>query len=138
MLISSTSTSLLREKLSGKCDAYCSGLFLSARWFVLSQVAESGTHIVLLPNKEAAEYCSADLYNLIEGDHVFYLPSSGKGIERSNYKSSLGVQRTAAVGQLLSGGSALNIFVTFPEALEEMVPDPGSIKSSILTLKKGD
>ena len=138
MLISSTSTSLLREKLSGKCDAYCSGLFLSARWFVLSQVAESGTHIVLLPNKEAAEYCSADLYNLIEGDHVFYLPSSGKGIERSNYKSSLGVQRTAAVGQLLSGGPAFNIFVTFPEALEEKVPDPGSIKSSILTLKKGD
>ena len=138
MLISSTSTSLLRERLSEKQDAYCSGLHLSARWFVLSQAVQSGTHIVLLPNKEAAEYCSADLYNLIEGDHVFYLPSSGKGIERSNYKSSLGVQRTAAVSQLLSNEGGFNVFVTFPEALEEMIPDPGSIKSSIFTLKSGD
>ena len=138
MLISSTSTSLLRERLSEKRDVYCSGLFLSARWFVLSQSADSGTHIVVLPNKEAAEYCSADLYNLIEGDHVFYLPSSGKGIERSNYKSSLGVQRTAAVGQLLSKERGFNVFVTFPEALEEMIPDPGSIESSIFTLKPGD
>lgn len=138
MLISSTSTSLLRERLSEKHDAYCSGLFLSARWFVLSQSVDSGTHIVVLPNKEAAEYCSADLYNLVEGDRIFYMPSSGKGIERSNYKSSLGVQRTAAVGQLLSKAGGLNIFVTFPEALEEMIPDPGSIKSSIFTLKPGD
>ena len=138
MLISSTSTSLLRERLSEKRDAYCSGLFLSARWFVLSQSVDSGTHIVVLPNKEAAEYCSADLYNLVEGDRIFYMPSSGKGIERSNYKSSLGVQRTAAVGQLLSKAGGLNIFVTFPEALEEMIPDPGSIKSSIFTLKPGD
>ena len=138
MLISSTSTSLLRERLAEKREIYCSGLYLSARWFVLSQAVDKGTHIVLLPNKEAAEYCAADLYNLIEGDRVFYLPSSGKGIERSNYKSSLGVQRTAAIGQILSKGEGLNVFVTFPEALEEGIPDPGSIKSSIMTLKAGD
>ena len=137
MLISSTSTSLLRDRLKEKSDVYCSGLFLSARWFVLSQAVDSGTHIVLLPNKEAAEYCASDLYNLIEGDRVFYLPSSGKGIERSNYKSSLGVQRTAAVGQLLSKDAGLKIFVTFPEALEESIPDPGSIRSSVFTLEKG-
>ncbi len=137
MLISSTSTSLLRDRLKEKCDVYCSGLYLSARWFVLSQAVDSGTHIVLLPNKEAAEYCSADLYNLIEGDRVFYLPSSGKGIERSNYKSSLGVQRTAAVGKLLSKDEGLKVFVTFPEALEETIPDPGSIRSSVFTLEKG-
>ena len=137
MLISSTSTSLLRDRLKEKCDVYCSGLYLSARWFVLSQAVDSGTHIVLLPNKEAAEYCSADLYNLIEGDRVFYLPSSGKGIERSNYKSSLGVQRTAAVGKLLAKDEGLKVFVTFPEALEETIPDPGSIRSSVFTLEKG-
>ena len=100
---------------------YCSGLFFSARWFVFSQVADSGTHVIIMPDKETAEYCAADLYGLIEGDRVFYLPSSGKGIERSNYKSSLGVQRTAAVGQLLSGKEGLNVFVTFPEAVEEMI-----------------
>ena len=138
MLISSTSTSILRERLSERREIHCSGLFLSARWFVLSQAVSKGVHIVLLPNKEAAEYCAADLYNLIEGDKVFYLPSSGKGIERSNYKSSLGVQRTAAIGNLLSPKDELGIFVTFPEALEEMIPDPSNIKESIFTLKPGD
>ena len=138
MLISSTSTSLLRKSISERRETYCSGLFLSARWFVLSQAARSGVHVILLPTKEAAEYCAADLYHLIEGDRVFYLPSSGKGIERSNYKSSLGVQRTAAVGQLIEGKEKFNVFVTFPEALEEMIPDPRSIRSSIFTLKPGD
>ena len=138
MLICSTSTSLLRESLAGRRETFCSGLFLSARWFVLSQAVHKGTHIIVLPTKEAAEYCAADLYNLIEGDRVFYFPSSGKGIERSNYKSSLGVQRTAAIGQLLAGKEDFNVFVTFPEALEERIPDPGIIKSSIFTLRPGD
>ncbi|MBR6211843.1 MAG: transcription-repair coupling factor [Bacteroidales bacterium] len=138
MLICSTSTSLLRESLKERRNVYCSGLFFSARWFVFSQVADSGTHVIIMPDKETAEYCAADLYGLIEGDRVFYLPSSGKGIERSNYKSSLGVQRTAAVGQLLSGKEGLNVFVTFPEALEEMIPDPSSIRSSVIALKAGD
>ena len=138
MLISSTSTSVLRERLSEGRDIFCGGLYLSARWFVLSQAAHKGMHIVLLPNKEAAEYCAADLYNLIEGDRVFYLPSSGKGIERSNYKSSLGVQRTAAVGSILAPKDDFCVLVTFPEALEEMIPDPSSIKDSIFTLKVGD
>ena len=88
-------------------------MFLSARWFVLSQVAEKGMHLVILPNQEAAEYCSTDLYNLVEGDTVFYLPASGKSVERSNYKSSLGVQRTSAIGRIVgSTGKDLSIIVT--------------------------
>ena len=94
--------------------------------------------MILLPTKEAAEYCAADLYNLIEGDRILYLPSSGRGIEKSNYKSSLGVQRTAAIGRLLSGEEDFNVFVTFPEALEEAIPDPNIIKKSVFTLKPGD
>ena len=82
-------------------DVFCRGLFLSARWFVLSQVAEQGMHVVVLPNREAAEYCAADLYHLVEGDRVFFLPESGRNVERSNYKSTLGVQRTAAIGKIL-------------------------------------
>ena len=138
MLISSSSTSLLRALLDEKRDVFCSGLFFSARWFVFSQAADRGTHLIVLPDKEAAEYCAADLYNLIEGDRVFYLPSSGKGIERSNYKSSLGVQRTAAIGKLLSKEDGFNVFVTFPEALEETIPDPSLIKSASTVLKPGD
>ena len=93
MLISSESTKILSNKLETGRKVYCSGLFLSARWFVLSQVASKGIHFIVLPTREAAEYCSNDLYNLNEGDFIFYFPDTGKAVERSNYKSSLGVQR---------------------------------------------
>ena len=139
MLISTNSSNELRSRiLSGK-EVFCRGLFLSARWFVLSQVAEKGMHLVILPNQEAAEYCSTDLYNLVEGDTVFYLPASGKSVERSNYKSSLGVQRTSAIGRIVgSTGKELSVIVTYPEALEELIPSEKEIKESILRIKVGD
>ena len=103
MLISEHSTAALQEALaSGQKDIYCQGLFLSARWFVLSVARGAGISLVVLPDKESAEYCAADLYNLTEGDKVFYLPDSGKNAVRSNYKSSLGVQRTSAIGNILT------------------------------------
>ena len=74
MLISQKSTALLRRRMNSSRETFCSGLFLSARWFVISQTAEKGTHLIVLPNREAAEYCSADLYNLVEGDSVIYAP----------------------------------------------------------------
>lgn len=138
MLISSTSTALLVRRLEEKSEIYCSGLFLSARWFVFSQAASKGNHLIVLPNQEAAEYCSADLYNLVKGDNVFYLPASGKSIEKSNYKSTLEVQRTAAVGNILSSRSDLNVYVSYPEALEELVPDRKKIDESIIKLSAGD
>ncbi|MBO7510371.1 MAG: hypothetical protein J6T35_04230, partial [Bacteroidales bacterium] len=119
-------------------DVYCGGIFLSARWFVLSQVAKEGLHLVVLPTQEAAEYCSADLYNLVEGDRIFFLPYSGKGIERSNYKSSLCVQRTAALGKIAENKGELTFIVTWPAALEEKIPDNKTIRQSIWTLRKGD
>jgi len=101
MLINQKASASLQKKLQNQEEVFCSGLFLSARWVVLSQVAQKDVHLIILPTREAAEYCAADLYNLVEGDCVFFLPESGKNVERSNYKSSLGVQRTAAIGQLL-------------------------------------
>ena len=108
MLISSNSIKTLGYRLESERKIVCKGLYLSARWFVLSSTALSGVHFVILPDKESAEYCANDLYSLVEGDKVFFLPESGKSVERSNYKSSLGVQRTAAVGVLLS---LIGIFV---------------------------
>ena len=119
-------------------ETFCSGLFLSARWFVLSQVVRKGTHLVVLPTREAAEYCSADLYNLVEGDRVFFLPDSGGAVERSNYKSSLGVQRTAAIGKLMDPGDDILYVVTYPEALEEKIPDRKEIDGALLTLRAGE
>ena len=138
MLINSKTSEKLVQAIAAGKDVYCGGLFLSARWFVLSQSVKKELQLVILPTQEAAEYCCADLYNLVEGDRVFFLPFSGKGIERSNYKSSLCVQRTAALGKIKENKGDLCYIVTWPEALEEKIPDDQVISNSIWKLKKGD
>ena len=141
MLINGKSAKLLGERLGTDREVFCSGLFLSARWFVLSSVMKTGLHLVVLPDRESAEYCTADFYNLIEGDRVFFLPDSGKNLERSNYKSSLGVQRTSALGKIVDYAEerdGLVVIVTYPSAISEAVPDTERIRDSVLRLRKGD
>ena len=138
MLINAKTSGKLVEKIAAGKDVYCGGLFLSARWFVLSQTVKAGLQVIILPNQEAAEYCCADLYNLVEGDEVFFLPASGKGIERSNYKSSLCVQRTAALGKIAENKGERCFIITWPEALEEEIPDNKTIEGAIWTLRKGE
>ena len=138
MLISQKSTESLRRKVNSSKETSCSGLFLSARWAVIAQVVRQDTHLIVLPDREAAEYCSADLYNLVDGDCVFFLPDSGRSVERSNYKSSLGVQRTAAIGKLLSAGDEKLFIVTYPEALEERIPDEKRLSGALLTIRTGE
>ena len=106
---------------------------------MVSQLDHQGIQMIILPDRDSAEYCAADLYNFIEGDRVYFLPDSGKNLERSNYKSSLGVQRTSALGKILEfeKGEQL-IIVTYPAALEEPVPDKGKISGSLLRLSVGD
>ena len=118
-------------------DIYCSGLFLSARWFVLSKSAPKGINLIINPDKESAEYCTSDLYQLTKGDKVFLLPSSGKGIERSNYKSSISVQRTAALSAILKNKGEQVFIVCYPESLEEKIPVEGVSGKAILTVSKG-
>ena len=128
---------MLKTRLDKENTVYCSGLFLSARWFVLSESAPKGLNLVILPDRESAEYCTSDLYQLVEGDRVFLLPEGGKGIERSNFKSSIGVQRTAALNAILKNKGEQVFIVSSPAALEELVPSPDSGKSSGLTIAKG-
>ena len=104
----------------------------------MSELDYDGIQLLVLPDRETAEYCAADLYNLIEGDKVFFLPDSGKKLERSNYKSSLSVQRTAAVGNVIEYKEGQMFIVTYPSALEEGIPDPRSIRDSLLKLSTGD
>ena len=138
MLINSESVNSLAEKISASDEVFCSGLFLSARWFVVSQFDYDGIQLIVLPDKESAEYCAADLYNLIEGDNVFFLPDSGKSLEKSNYKSSLGVQRTSAIGRILDHREGQLVIVSYPSALEEGVPQEDKIRQSVLRMKVGD
>lgn len=137
MLISSQSSIQLKSKISEEKEVFCKGLFLSARWFVLSEVADKGFHLVVLPSKEAAEYCAADLYELVEGDKVFFLPVSGQGVERSNYKATLGVQRTSAITSIIDFDKKDKLIaVTYPEALSE--PVPAEVNKELFQIKVGD
>ena len=138
MLISTKAIDRLVEKSEKSSESLCGGLFLSARWFTVSQYDHDGVQLIILPDKDAAEYCAADLYNLIEGDNVFFLPHSGKTLERSNYKSTLGVQRTSAVGKILSHEEGALIIVTYPAALEELIPSEESIRKSVLNISTGE
>ena len=139
MLISTKSCTELQKRLDkGRGDIFCRGLFLSARWIVLSGVVRKGMHFIILPNIEAAEYCTSDLYNFVDGDRVFFLPESGRNVERSNYKSSLAVQRTAAISSIISGGDDLKLIVSYPEAIAEKVPSVKEISDSIMSIRKGD
>ena len=138
MLISRNSVKTLAEKIVSSSETFCSGLFLSARWFVVSQLDHNGIQLIVLPDKDSAEYCAADLYNLIEGDNVFFLPDSGKNLEKSNYKSSLGVQRTSAVGRIMDHKEGQLLIVSYPSALEEGVPGVENIRKSLLKFKVGE
>ena len=138
MLINTKSVTALAENMGSKSEIFCSGLFLSARWFVVSGLDHDGIQMIVMPDRESAEYCAVDLYNLLEGDCVFFLPDSGKRLEKSNYKASLGVQRTSAIGKIIDHREGRLIVVTYPSALEEGVPAPASIRESLLKLNVGD
>ena len=138
MLISKNSINNLAKKADTCREVFCNGLFLSARWFVVSQYDYDGIQVIIMPDKDSAEYCAADLYNLVEGDKVFYLPDSGKSLERSNYKSSLSVQRTSAVGKIIEYKEGPLFIVTFPSALDEGIPCVSEIRNSVLKLAVGD
>ena len=136
LLINKKQTDALRRSITQAQETFCNGLFFSARWFVVSAAAHEGINLIVLPNREAAEYCAADLYHLTEGDCVFYLPDSGKSLEKSNFKASLGVQRTSALGKILKESSEKLFLVTYPEALSEPVPAAGTIQKTALQLRK--
>lgn len=139
MLVSQEKVKLLQNEIKkGEKEIFCANLLLSARWFVVKDVDYQGINFIILPDKESAEYCAADLYNIVEGDRVFILPHSGKNIERSNYKSTLCVQRTAALGKIseYKKGESLYI-VSYPQALEEKIPSLRTHFKPFLQVEEG-
>ena len=139
MLISAKSVTLLSDNIKNEREIFCSGLFLSARWMVVSEFCHQGLQLIILPDRDSAEYCASDLYSLVNEDSVFFLPDSGRNLERSNYKSSLSVQRTSAIGKILEHKSGEQLFiVTYPSALSEGVPAGQDIRDSLLKLSVGD
>ena len=82
MVIDSKASSLLKSRIKSGEEVFCRSLFFSARWFVFSQCADKGLHLIVLPDRDSAEYCASDLYNLIDPDKVYFLPDSGSGVEQ--------------------------------------------------------
>ncbi len=140
MVIEKESAELLKAKLAGQeKEVFCKSLFFSARWFVLSGAVQKGLHLIVLPDSESAEYCASDLYNLVDGDRVFFLPSVGSGVERSNFKSTLNVQRTTAVQRILEHAEGeLDFIVTYPQALNETIPLEKNLEGFDREIKKGE
>lgn len=148
MRLSFPSSRLLCESIRSKRDTYCDGLYFSARWFALAEVAAMMAddnnpliHFIILPDKEQAEYCSSDLYSIVPEETVYFFPDSGRNVERSNYKSTLGVQRTSAVSKLLQcrkDNVESLFFVSYPSALAEKVPIEKEIERVTLHLEVGD
>ncbi len=137
MLISSSATQSLRSRILSSREVFCRSLFASAKWFVVSGLDLPVMHLIVMLDKDSAEYCCSDLYNLTEGDRVFFLPTSGRKTERNNYKASLEVQRTAALEKILSyKGSEALFVVTYPEALEEAVPRKSKLSKATIRLRK--
>ena len=56
MLISTKASATLSDRISRESEIFCQGLFLSARWFIASQVARKGLQLIILPDRESAEY----------------------------------------------------------------------------------
>ena len=139
MLISTKSVTQLSDKIENGREVFCSGLFLSARWMVVSQLDHQGLQLIVLPDRDSAEYCASDLYSLIKEDNVFFMPDSGRNLEKSNYKFSLNVQRTSAIGKILEYKEGEQLFIiTYPSALSEGVPAGQDIRDSLLKLSVGD
>lgn len=136
----SISSEEIRKRLSTGRDVFCTGLHQSARWFALKDASGGkGIHLIILPTKESAEFCTADLYNLIDGDKVYFIPDTGRGIEKSNYKSTLSVQRTSAIERLLGAKDGdILFFVSYPAALNEKIPDIENIRNNSTLIRKGD
>ncbi len=88
---------------SGKGSLVAEGLYSSAKACAMASAMERGIHMVLLDNKEDAAYCASDLSSLLDGDTVFFFPSSVNLSLKNRHKdSSFQVQRTAAIGAITS------------------------------------
>ena len=136
----------LKEGKSGK--ALLNGLYASSKVYAVSDSIESlnrGVHIIVLSSKEDAQFFANDMYNIINEESVFYLPTSSYQTSRiSTVKdSSQKVQRSAAISALNNfckgeGKDKFLVLVTYPGAIYEKIPDKKSLADNILRISVND
>ena len=130
MFISSEKTAEVSRAFAQSApEIYVNGLYLSSKIFLVDAVADSGIHVILMPDKENAEYFASDIYNIRKSESIYLLPVSGARLEKSARKATCNVQRTAAISAIVDYGKRSSaddkgvIIVTYPEAIEEEFVD---------------
>lgn len=122
------------------------GLYGSSKSIIMSSSFKEGVNIVIMDNKEDAQFTANDLYNLMDEECVYFFPSSSNMTQSkiSTIKdSSRKVQRSAALSSLNSffGGESVAkkvVLVAYPASIYEKVPSRNTLKKNILKIRKGD
>ncbi len=122
------------------------GIYGSAKSLVYSSAVSTGINVVVMDNKEQAQFFCNDLYSLLDSESVFFFPSSSTYVNNkitTIKESSQKVQRSSAISELnhyLQGQSKFkNItLVAYPASIYEKVLDSDLLKKNILKIKKGD
>ncbi|MDD5962544.1 MAG: transcription-repair coupling factor [bacterium] len=119
------------------------GISASEESVIFSTAAERGLYIIVKDNREQAEYITADLYNLLEEESIFFFPTAQSGTTAITTvkDSSRKVQRSAALSALnryMQGEMDSLVLVTYPTAVMEGIPNRGRVAKSIFSIKRGD
>ena len=122
------------------------GLFGSSKSVVMADTFKKGINVVVMDNKEEAQFITNDLYNIMDEDCVFFFPCSSN-ITQSKINtikdSSQKVQRSAAISSLnsfINGESKINslVLIAYPASIYEKIPNKSMLKKNILKVRKGE
>ena len=116
------------------------GVYGSSKSFTLASTIKGGVYVVVMDNKEEAQFFTNDLYNLLPEDSVFFFPSSSNLVSSkiaTMKDSSQKVQRSAAISSLNSyfnGEGRLKkiILIGYPASVYEKIPNSKVLKKNIV------
>ena len=120
------------------------GLFGSSKSVVMADTFNEGINVVVMDNKEEAQFITNDLYNIMEEDCVFFFPCSSN-ISQSKINtikdSSQKVQRSAAISFInafVNGESKVKsaVLIAYPASIYEKIPNKSLLKKNILKVRK--
>lgn len=117
------------------------GLKGSAHSFLVAWMArqKACTHLVLLAEKEEAQYFASDVLQLFEPAHVFLFPSSYKHPGQSTRIDPAAVlQRAEILNYFTRRPGHATVVVTYTDAIAEKVVGHNEIAKNTLTVHKGE
>ncbi len=124
------------------------GLYASSKVYAFADAVASlnkGIHIVVMNNKDEAQFFSNDLYNILGEEYTYYFPTSSHHVSKisTSKDSSQKVQRSAAINALESFNKGtfdkkFIVLVTYPGAVYEKIINKKKLSDSILGISVND